>query len=101
VRRDVRQMVEAGGTFIEVYINAPIEVCERRDRKGLYAKARAGLLKGFTGIDDPYEAPENAEIVIETDKLSVEEAATKIPTTSRTRDSSRGGRKRTEGLLFA
>jgi sulfate adenylyltransferase len=78
VRRDVRQMVEAGGTFIEVYINAPIEVCERRDRKGLYAKARAGLLKGFTGIDDPYEAPENAEIVIETDKLSVEEAATKI-----------------------
>jgi adenylylsulfate kinase-like enzyme len=61
-----------------VYINAPIEVCEQRDRKGLYAKARAGLIKGFTGIDDPYEAPEKAEIVIETDKLSVEESAQKI-----------------------
>jgi adenylylsulfate kinase-like enzyme len=61
-----------------VFINAPIEVCEQRDRKGLYAKARAGLIKGFTGIDDPYEAPENPEIEIETAKLSVEEAAEKI-----------------------
>jgi len=78
VRREVRQMIDAVGAFIEVYINAPIEVCEQRDRKGLYAKARAGLIKGFTGIDDPYEAPENAEIVLETDKLSVEEAAAKV-----------------------
>jgi sulfate adenylyltransferase len=78
VRREVRQMVDAVGSFIEVYIAAPIEVCEQRDRKGLYAKARAGLIKGFTGIDDPYEAPENPEILLETDKLSVEEAAAKV-----------------------
>jgi sulfate adenylyltransferase len=78
VRREVRQMVDAVGTFIEVFISAPIEVCEQRDRKGLYAKARAGLIKGFTGIDDPYEAPDNAEIVIETNKLGVEEAAQTI-----------------------
>ena len=78
VRREVRQMVDAVGAFIEVYISCPIEVCEQRDRKGLYAKARAGLIKGFTGIDDPYEEPEKAEIVIETAKLSVEEAAATI-----------------------
>ena len=52
-----------------------VEVCEQRDRKGLYAKARAGLIKGFTGIDDPYEAPENAEVVIDTGELSAEQAA--------------------------
>ena len=78
VRREVRQMIDPVGAFIEVYISCPLEVCEQRDRKGLYAKARAGLIKGFTGIDDPYEEPENAEIVIETSKMSVEEAAAAI-----------------------
>jgi sulfate adenylyltransferase len=53
-------------------------VCEERDRKGLYSKARAGLIKGFTGIDDPYEAPERAELVLDASKLSAEEAAQAI-----------------------
>ena len=56
----------------------PIEICEERDRKGLYAKARAGILKEFTGIDDPYEVPEHAEIVIDTGKLTAEESAAEI-----------------------
>ena len=51
-------MVEAYGTFVEIYVATPLEVCEQRDTKGLYAKARAGLLSHFTGIDDPYEPPE-------------------------------------------
>jgi len=78
VRREVRQLIDSVGAFVEVYVAAPIEVCEARDRKGLYAKARAGLIKGFTGIDDPYEEPENAEIVLDTASLSVEESAAQI-----------------------
>jgi adenylylsulfate kinase len=73
--REMRQLArDIVGTdnFIEVYINAPLEVCEARDVKGLYQKARQGLIKGFTGIDDPYEAPENPEIEIRTDQLSLE-----------------------------
>lgn len=73
--RDMRQLArDIVGTdnFIEVYINAPLEVCEARDVKGLYQKARQGLIKGFTGIDDLYEAPENPEIEIRTDQLSLE-----------------------------
>lgn len=64
--RDAARAVhkEAGIPFIEVFVDTPIEECERRDPKGLYKKARAGEIKGFTGIDDPYEAPENAELVI-------------------------------------
>ncbi len=62
------------GEFIEIYVKAPLEVCESRDPKGLYKKARAGEIKQFTGIDDPYEEPENPEIVVGTDKLSVEES---------------------------
>ena len=65
-RKLVREMIEPVGGFIEVHVATPIETCEKRDRKGLYAKARAGLLKGFTGIDDPYEVPENPEMVIDT-----------------------------------
>lgn len=65
---------EAGLPFIEVYIKCPLEVAEERDPKGLYKKARAGEIKGFTGIDDPYEEPENAEIVIDTSEASVEDA---------------------------
>ncbi len=77
-RRQVRQMITPYGGFLETWVSTPIEVCEGRDRKGLYAKARAGLLKGFTGIDDPYEVPENAEIVIDTGELSPDLAAHRI-----------------------
>ena len=64
--------------FIEVYCKAPVETCEQRDPKGLYKKARAGEIKGFTGIDAPYEEPENAEIVLDTDKETVEESVDKV-----------------------
>ena len=77
-RKAVRQMIEPFGGFILVHAATSIEVCEQRDRKGLYAKARAGIVKEFTGISDPYEAPINAEVVIDTAKLSPEEAAQTI-----------------------
>ncbi|PWG64138.1 bifunctional sulfate adenylyltransferase/adenylylsulfate kinase [Sediminicurvatus halobius] len=78
-RRDVRAMVEeTGGGFIEIHVSTPLEECERRDRKGLYAKARAGLIKGFTGIDDPYEAPETPELAIDTTDCSPDEAAQQV-----------------------
>jgi sulfate adenylyltransferase len=66
------------GNFVEVYCDTPIEVCEKRDVKGLYAKARAGEIKGFTGVDDPYEVPLNPEVTIDTSKLGVQECADKI-----------------------
>jgi sulfate adenylyltransferase len=78
MRRQVREKISPLGGFIEVFVSTPIEVCEKRDRKGLYAKARAGIIKGFTGIDDPYEAPENAEIVIDTEQLSPDLAAHRV-----------------------
>ena len=77
-RAQVREMIEPNGGFIEVHVSTPIEVCEIRDRKGLYAKARAGLIKGFTGIDDPYEAPIDAELVIDTSECTPDEAAIQI-----------------------
>jgi len=64
--------------FLEVFVDAPLDVAEQRDPKGLYKKARAGEIKGFTGIDDPYEAPENAEIHLRTDQLSVEDSVRKL-----------------------
>lgn len=64
--------------FIEIYINAPLEVCEQRDVKGLYQKARAGAIKGFTGIDSPYEAPVQPALELKTDKLSLEESVHQI-----------------------
>ena len=64
--------------FVEVFVDTPIEVCEKRDGKGLYAKARAGEIKGFTGIDDPYEKPVSAEIVLDTVAYSAEENALSI-----------------------
>jgi len=64
--------------FIEVYVDIPVEVAEQRDPKGLYKKARAGVIPNFTGISAPYEAPENAEIHLRTDQLSVEESVAKI-----------------------
>ena len=77
-RKAVRSMVEAGGGFVLVHINTPLEVCETRDRKGLYAKARAGLIPEFTGISDPYEEPADAEMIIDTALLSPDEAANQI-----------------------
>ena len=79
-RRQVRQVIGSYGGFVEVFVSTPIEVCETRDRKGLYAKARAGLIKGFTGIDDPYEEPKDAEIVLDTTNMPPEEGANKIIT---------------------
>jgi sulfate adenylyltransferase len=71
-------MVAPEGGFVLVHVDTPIEVCEQRDRKGLYAKARAGIIKEFTGISDPYEAPSDAEVVIDTTVVSAEEAAQQI-----------------------
>src|SRR5438874_8785535 len=77
-RKEVRAMIEPFGGFILVHLSTPVEICERRDRKGLYAKARAGILKEFTGISDPYEEPKDAEVVINTAGLPPEEAAQAI-----------------------
>ena len=77
-RKEVRDMIDQYGGFIEVHISTPLEVCEARDRKGLYAKARAGIIKDFTGIDEPYESPQDPEIAIDTSKVSAEEAANNI-----------------------
>jgi bifunctional enzyme CysN/CysC len=76
-RRLVRDLVQQG-EFVEVFVSTPLEVCEQRDPKGLYAKARGGQLKNFTGITSPYEAPEAAEIVIDSSKLSVAECVDKV-----------------------
>lgn len=73
-RREVRAIVEAVGGFIEVHVATPIETCQSRDRKGLYAKARAGLVPEFTGVSDLYELPEHAELSIDTTNMGVEEA---------------------------
>ena len=78
VRKQVREMIEPLGGFVLVHVATPLETCEARDRKGLYAKARAGIVKEFTGISDPYEAPQNAEVVINTAELSPEESAQEI-----------------------
>ena len=77
-RKAVRGMIEPVGGFILVHIATSVETCEQRDRKGLYAKARAGILKEFTGISDPYEEPKDADVVINTAELSPEEAAQEI-----------------------
>jgi len=77
-RRTVREMVEEHGAFIEVHVATPLETCEARDRKGLYAKARQGLIPDFTGISAPYEAPEQPELRIDTSSLSPMEAAQEV-----------------------
>ncbi len=78
VRRGVRNMIAPLGGFMLVHVATPIEVCEERDRKGLYAKARAGIIKEFTGISDPYEEPADADVVIDTTEVSPEQAAHQI-----------------------
>lgn len=77
-RRFNRELIGALGGFIEIHISTPVDVCEARDRKGLYAKARAGQIKGFTGIDDPYEAPENPALRIDTSDISPEAGVQQI-----------------------
>ena len=78
-RAHARALHEAAGLrFVEVFVDAPLEVCEARDPKGLYVKARAGDLPGFTGIDDPYEAPLEPELTISTASTSVDEGATHV-----------------------
>jgi sulfate adenylyltransferase len=77
-RDEIRKTIEAYGGFVEVYVATPLDVCESRDRKGMYAKARAGLIKGYTGIDDPYEEPASPEVRIDTSHISPDEAAQEI-----------------------
>lgn len=75
IRQEVRERI---GNFVEVYVNAPLAVCEQRDVKGLYKKARAGEIKNFTGIDDPYEPPLNPDVECRTDLESLEESVAKV-----------------------
>ncbi len=77
-RDEIRDIIESYGGFIEVHVSTPIEECEKRDRKGIYAKARAGLVKGLTGVDDPYEVPKHPEVRINTTDLTPDEAAQEI-----------------------
>ena len=77
-RNTSREMVNQFGNFIEVYIDVDVDECARRDRKGLYEKAKKGLLKGMTGVDDPYEAPKNPEISIDSKNCTVSEAVDQI-----------------------
>ncbi|HWR53316.1 MAG TPA: adenylyl-sulfate kinase [Bryobacteraceae bacterium] len=77
--RAIRDEIRAKGSpFVEVFVNAPVEVCEQRDAKGLYKRARAGEIKGFTGVDDPYEAPVSPEVECRTDVESVAESVAKV-----------------------
>ncbi len=76
--RDRVRRIVPEGRFVEVLVDAPLEVCEKRDPKGLYKKARAGEIKGFTGIDDPYEPPENPELVLDSVKYNPEQLADQV-----------------------
>jgi len=77
-RRHVRNMIEQHGVFIEIFVEASVEVCAERDTKGLYAKAKKGLIKNFTGVDDPYEEPENPELIAKTEESTPEELVESI-----------------------
>ena len=85
-RERVRQLVSEVGDFVLVHVSTPLEVCEARDRKGLYAKARAGVIGSFTGISDPYEVPDDADVVIDTSQVSRHDAVEAV-----LRQLSRGG----------
>jgi sulfate adenylyltransferase len=78
IRKEVRSIISVLGGFVLIFISTPLEVCEARDRKGLYAKARAGIVKEFTGISDPYEAPADAELIFDTTDMTPEEAVQRI-----------------------
>lgn len=75
VREEQRKLIK---NFFEIYVKCPVEICEKRDVKGMFKKAREGTIKNFTGVDDPYEPPLNPELILETDKESVEESSKKI-----------------------
>jgi sulfate adenylyltransferase len=77
-RSEIRRAIEAHGGFVEIHVATPLQECEKRDRKGMYAKARAGLIKGYTGIDDPYEVPQTPELSIDTSGITPDEAAQEI-----------------------
>jgi sulfate adenylyltransferase len=77
-REENRKLISGCGNYVEIFISTPLSTCERRDTKGLYAMARQGKIKGFTGIDDPYEAPKNACIEIDTTDISEEEAIQQV-----------------------
>ena len=78
-RQKAREIaVQAGTEFVEIFVHAPLAICEKRDPKGLYQKARSGLLKGFTGIDAPYEPPEAPEIIVDTHEQSPQESISRI-----------------------
>ncbi len=77
-RDEIRRAIEQYGGFFEIHVSTPITECEKRDRKGMYAKARAGLVKGFTGVDDPYETPQHPELRIDTTAITPEEAAREV-----------------------
>jgi sulfate adenylyltransferase len=78
VRTQVREMIEPWGGFVLVHVATPIEVCEQRDRKGMYAKARAGIVKEFTGVSDPYEIPEDSDVTVDTSAATPEEAVREV-----------------------
>ena len=78
VRKQNRELVSQYGGYVLVHVSTPLEVCESRDRKGLYAKAKAGIIKEFTGVSDPYEVPEDADVVIDTSDITPEEAAQQV-----------------------
>src|SRR5919198_1574793 len=80
-RRNARALVEEWGPFVEVFVKASVEECARRDVKGLYAKAFAGEIKGFTGVDDPYEEPSSPELVVDTEALEPEQSAALVIST--------------------
>ena len=77
-RAKAREIIGDDTKFFEVYVNASLAQCEERDVKGMYAKARSGEIKGFTGIDDPYETPENADLVLDTENKSLDESAAEV-----------------------
>jgi len=78
IRKEIREMIEPVGGFVLVHVATPVDVCEQRDRKGMYAKARTGIIKEFTGVSDPYEKPNDAEITIDTTDLSPQECVQSV-----------------------
>ena len=77
-RANAKEIIGDDTKFFEVYVNASLAKCEERDVKGMYAKARSGEIKGFTGIDDPYEAPDSADLVLDTDTKTLDESAQEV-----------------------
>ena len=77
-REKAREIIDAGEQFAECYVKCSLSKCEERDVKGMYAKARKGEIKGFTGIDDPYEAPEKADLIVDTEKEPLSDSSNKV-----------------------